>query len=113
MAAMEECNSSSLKTDAQIQAAARKEALPWVEKYRPNSLDELIAHEDIISICRHYYNMFSWYYLIWTLITVSTTVIVTRLIDSEKLPHLLFHGPPGTGKIYTMHWKSCSLYYFE
>ena len=24
--------------------------LPWVEKYRPSSLDDLIAHEDIISI---------------------------------------------------------------
>lgn len=25
--------------------------LPWVEKYRPSTLDDLIAHEDIISIC--------------------------------------------------------------
>ena len=25
--------------------------LPWVEKYRPNSLSELIAHEEIINIC--------------------------------------------------------------
>jgi hypothetical protein len=24
--------------------------LPWVEKYRPSTLDDLIAHEDIISI---------------------------------------------------------------
>ena len=49
-----------------------KDSLPWVEKYRPNSLDELIAHEEIIRI-------------------------LTRLIDSNNLPHLLFHGPPGTG----------------
>ena len=49
-----------------------KRALPWVEKYRPNKLDELIAHEDIINI-------------------------LNKLIDSNKLPHLLFHGPPGTG----------------
>ena len=26
-----------------------KDALPWVEKYRPDKLDDLIAHEDIIS----------------------------------------------------------------
>lgn len=52
-------------------------ALPWVEKYRPNSLDELIAHTDIISILH-------------------------KLIDSQKLPHLLFHGPPGTGKTSTI-----------
>ena len=52
-------------------------ALPWVEKYRPSSLDELVAHEDIIQI-------------------------LTTLIDSNKLPHLLFHGPPGTGKTTTI-----------
>ena len=26
--------------------------LPWIEKYRPKSLSELIAHEDIINICK-------------------------------------------------------------
>ncbi len=25
--------------------------LPWVEKYRPKSLDELVAHEEIVNIC--------------------------------------------------------------
>ena len=44
--------------------------LPWVEKYRPNSLQDLIAHDEIISI-------------------------LNKLIESNKLPHLLFHGPPG------------------
>ena len=28
-----------------------KDSLPWVEKYRPNSLSEMIAHDEIISIC--------------------------------------------------------------
>ena len=54
-----------------------KDALPWVEKYRPNSLDDLIAHEEIITI-------------------------LNKLIESNKLPHLLFHGPPGTGKTSTI-----------
>lgn len=54
-----------------------KSSLPWVEKYRPSTLSELIAHEDIISI-------------------------LNKLIDSSKLPHLLFHGPPGTGKTSTI-----------
>lgn len=49
-----------------------KSSLPWVEKYRPDSLDELIAHEDIIKI-------------------------LNQLIESNRLPHLLFYGPPGTG----------------
>lgn len=51
--------------------------LPWVEKYRPASLEELVAHEDIVSI-------------------------LTRLIDSDNLPHLLLYGPPGTGKTSTI-----------
>ncbi|CAK4495131.1 unnamed protein product [Aphanomyces euteiches] len=46
---------------------------PWVEKYRPSSLNDLIAHADIVST-------------------------LNRLIDAQKLPHLLFYGPPGTGK---------------
>jgi len=51
--------------------------LPWVEKYRPNALDELISHEDIISTIRTF-------------------------IKQDKLPHLLFYGPPGTGKTSTI-----------
>eukprot|EP00002_Diphylleia_rotans_P016830 TRINITY_DN3266_c0_g1_i5.p1 TRINITY_DN3266_c0_g1~~TRINITY_DN3266_c0_g1_i5.p1 ORF type:complete len:438 (-),score=112.00 TRINITY_DN3266_c0_g1_i5:23-1336(-) len=53
------------------------EVLPWVEKYRPSALDELIAHHDIIAS-------------------------INRLIESQKLPHLLFYGPPGTGKTSTI-----------
>ena len=49
-----------------------KDTMPWVEKYRPKSLTELIAHEEIIHI-------------------------LNKLIESNKLPHLLFYGPPGTG----------------
>ncbi|KAM7309791.1 replication factor C subunit 5 isoform X1 [Ixodes scapularis] len=51
--------------------------LPWVEKYRPNKLDDLIAHEDIIST-------------------------INRFINEDRLPHLLFYGPPGTGKTSTI-----------
>ncbi len=54
--------------------AETQASLPWVEKYRPNSLQDLIAHEDIISI-------------------------LDKLIESNKLPHLLFYGPPGTGQL--------------
>lgn len=51
--------------------------LPWVEKYRPERLEDLVAHEDIINI-------------------------ITNLIDSDNLPHLLLYGPPGTGKTSTI-----------
>ncbi|KAI9173085.1 Subunit of heteropentameric Replication factor C (RF-C) [Blastocladiella emersonii ATCC 22665] len=61
--------------------AARKqhdpENLPWVEKYRPVSLDDLVSHKEI-------------------------TATITKFIDERKLPHLLFYGPPGTGKTSTI-----------
>ncbi|XP_073415899.1 replication factor C subunit 5 isoform X3 [Dendrobates tinctorius] len=51
--------------------------LPWVEKYRPHTLDDLISHQDILST-------------------------IQRFISEDKLPHLLFYGPPGTGKTSTI-----------
>lgn len=42
-------------------------------------LEDLVAHDDIISI-------------------------LTNLIDSNNLPHLLLYGPPGTGKA-SLHSK--------
>lgn len=51
--------------------------LPWVEKYRPQSLDELISHKEIIHT-------------------------IQRFIQEDRLPHLLFYGPPGTGKTSTI-----------
>ncbi|KAF0767552.1 replication factor C subunit 5 [Aphis craccivora] len=54
-----------------------KPNLPWVEKYRPNTLDDLISHEDIIKT-------------------------IGKFIKEDQLPHLLFYGPPGTGKTSTI-----------
>ncbi|XP_071946391.1 replication factor C subunit 5-like [Antedon mediterranea] len=51
--------------------------LPWVEKYRPNKLEELIAHTDIINT-------------------------INKFMKADRLPHLLFYGPPGTGKTSTI-----------
>ncbi|KAI0980187.1 hypothetical protein GJ496_004806 [Pomphorhynchus laevis] len=51
--------------------------LPWVEKYRPKSLDELISHQDIIKT-------------------------IVKFMDAKQLPHLLLYGPPGTGKTSTI-----------
>ncbi|AFZ81190.1 replication factor C subunit 3, putative [Theileria equi strain WA] len=60
-------------------------AAPWVEKYRPETFEDIISHEDIMS---------------------------TLMIFAEKgqLPHLLFHGPPGTGKTSTIMAISRYLY---
>lgn len=65
--------------DVALEVAAKltDESLPWVEKYRPKSMDQLVAHEEIIST-------------------------INALISANKLPHLLFYGPPGTGKTSTI-----------
>merc|ERR1719277_2546845 len=54
-----------------------RELLPWVEKYRPSSLQELVAHEDIIRT-------------------------IEQMMLKRQLPHMLLHGPPGTGKTSTI-----------
>lgn len=59
--------------------------LPWVEKYRPSSLDEVVAQENVITTLK-------------------------RLMESESMPHLLFYGPPGTGKTTTV--KACAAHLF-
>lgn len=55
--------------------------LPWVEKYRPATLDDLVSHTEIIST-------------------------IHKFIKEDRLPHLLFYGPPGTGKTSTI--KACA-----
>lgn len=51
--------------------------LPWVEKYRPKSLNEVVYHSNIIHLLRHF-------------------------ISTQEMPHLFFYGPPGTGKTSTI-----------
>merc|ERR1719359_1729831 len=53
--------------------ASTKATLPWVEKYRPESLADMSGHEDIIRT-------------------------IQRMMDKNQLPHMLLHGPAGTGK---------------
>merc|ERR1719408_342457 len=62
-----------------------REQLPWVEKYRPNSLQELVAHEDIIRT-------------------------IERMMEKKQLPHMLLHGPPGTGKTSTITALAKTMY---
>jgi replication factor C subunit 2/4 len=49
----------------------------WVDKYRPNTLEEIISHNDVKDM-------------------------LTTSIKKGDLPHLLFHGGPGTGKTSTV-----------
>lgn len=47
--------------------------LPWTEKYRPKDLVDICSHNRIVST-------------------------LDNLMDCNRLPHLLFYGPPGSGK---------------
>jgi replication factor C subunit 3/5 len=51
--------------------------LPWVEKYRPKTLQDLISQDSIVET-------------------------IQRFMKADQLPHLLFYGPPGTGKTSTI-----------
>ncbi len=47
--------------------------LPWVEKHRPKTLDEVSGQDDVIKLLK-------------------------ETVKSKNVPHMLLYGPPGTGK---------------
>ena len=51
--------------------------LPFVERFRPKTLDDVMAHDETIAILK-------------------------KFIKQHNIPHLLFYGPPGTGKTSTI-----------
>ncbi|KUJ98621.1 MAG: Replication factor C small subunit, partial [Thermococcales archaeon 44_46] len=63
---------------------------PWVEKYRPERLDDIVGQDHIVKRLKHY-------------------------VKTGSMPHLLFAGPPGTGKttsalclareLFGEHWR--------
>ncbi|KAL3482466.1 P-loop containing nucleoside triphosphate hydrolase protein [Aspergillus californicus] len=58
---------------------------PWVEKYRPRTLDDVAAQD-------------------------HTTKVLQRTLQASNLPHMLFYGPPGTGKTSTILALAKSLF---
>ena len=50
---------------------------PWIEKYRPNKLENIILNE-------------------------TNEKIINNMIKHDNYPNMLFYGPPGTGKTTTI-----------
>lgn len=70
-------DSSDNKSIKKSTVKSYKKITPWVDKYRPKKLDDVIHQDEIIKMLKE---------------TVKT----------GNLPHLLLHGPPGTGKTSTI-----------
>jgi replication factor C subunit 2/4 len=51
--------------------------IPWIDKYRPSKLDNIVHQPELMK-------------------TLKT------IVETGDMPHLLFHGPPGTGKTTTV-----------
>jgi replication factor C subunit 3/5 len=61
------------KATTMNQKTADHQSQIWIEKYRPQHLDDIISHRHIIQT-------------------------LDQLIQNQQLPHMLFYGPAGTGK---------------
>ncbi|PSS14793.1 hypothetical protein M430DRAFT_141976 [Amorphotheca resinae ATCC 22711] len=69
-------NSKGKRSAANLPVEA-EDSLPWVEKYRPDTLEDVSGHQDILAT-------------------------INKFVDTNRLPHLLLYGPPGTGKTSTI-----------
>ncbi|KAK6114906.1 hypothetical protein DH2020_007175 [Rehmannia glutinosa] len=108
-------NSQSLKPDKGknvVVSAAPPDtkATPWVEKYRPQSLDDVAAHRDIVETSKDRSLVASPTMFILFVSFAFIRTVVDRLASGNRLPHLLLYGPPGTGKTSTVLALARKLY---
>ena len=73
-----EANKENAITNTKPKKSGAGYQTPWVEKYRPRSLDDVVGNEE--------------------------TVIRLRAIAKDgNMPNLILSGPPGTGKTTSVH----------
>lgn len=66
-------------------SATTNKNMPWTEKYRPNDINQILSQNIIVSTLK-------------------------KLIENGTFLHLLFHGPPGSGKTSTIMCCAHALY---
>lgn len=60
--------------DAAAKPVGKQRHMPWVEKYRPERVEDVSHQDEVIKTLK-------------------------SAIDLGSVPHLLFYGPPGTGSL--------------